>query len=273
MGLTEKKKTKQVNDKLKVNKSDFKPASFSSPYGSISYDARGNATYDPMLSAEARMTRSQGEAKILDLTKGMPTSWTAEDLYNNPFFESTNRMLQQPIAFQQEVDNKELLNRMAARNQVGSSYEAYQNDLNARRFDQLRQSASDSARAQSADAYNMAFDNRLKALSGLRADLAGAQDMAYQPLTYANQTTQANMPLRLSLLDQLQQSRTAQANMLAQQKTAMEKYFRWQNQGAEAAGVFVNAAAGGGGGESSGAFLKTAMGGGGSGGGVAAGAP
>lgn len=249
MGISQKKKDANVKSSLKVNRKDYKPTGFSSPYGDLSYDANGNATYTPVLSAMARQTRNISESKLNDLVKDMPTAWGVNDFYNNPFFESTNRLLQAPIEQQYTQDSKDLLDRLAARNQVGSSYEAYQRDLNSRRFDQLRQQAADSARTQAADAYNMAYTNRLRGIEGLRNDLANAQGMAFQPLQFANQTIQTQMPLRLAMLDTLSRNNQMLGNYYAQQKTRGQATQELLPAIIGALGQAGAAMAGGGGGE------------------------
>lgn len=88
-------------------------------------------------------------------------SFDVNDFYNNPFYNTTRNMYRRPIQDQQEADNKELMNQLNARNQTGSSYDAYQNYLQNKRYDTLYANAEDQSRLASANAYQQMFQNEL----------------------------------------------------------------------------------------------------------------
>lgn len=88
-------------------------------------------------------------------------SFDVNDFYNNPFYSTTRSMYRRPLMDQQDADNKELMNRLNARNQVGSSYDAYQQYLQNKRYDTLYANAEDQARLASANAYQQMFQNEL----------------------------------------------------------------------------------------------------------------
>ena len=111
--------------------------------------------------------------KIQELVTDIPRNLTANDLYNNPFYESTLNLLKPKVLERQNQDQKDFDAELAQRNLLGGSYDAYRRSLLNRDFRQELSDTESQARQESANAYQTQFQNRINALSTLQGQVAG----------------------------------------------------------------------------------------------------
>lgn len=176
MGSFSSKKSNKPDSKVV---SALQPASFTSPFGNLS-----NGNYQPIESSANLLNRNLADQKISSVLSGLPSQFNVNEAYNNPYYSTLSSLYKQPIAQQRSVDTTDLSNQLSARNQLGSSYEAYQRDLLNRRYDQLNNQAENQARMGAFDAYNQSVVNALNTLQGLRQDKNASQSAALEPLQY-----------------------------------------------------------------------------------------
>lgn len=173
-----------------------KPTSFYTPFGNVV-----NGTFTPIETNGQVNTRNLTLSKLEQIVGGMPTSYSVNDAYNNPFYNTMLDYTRQPINQQRQQEFSELDNTLSARNQLGSSYDAYQKYLTNQRYDTQYRQAENQARLTSADAYQQAFSNSLSALQGLRNDYNSAMEMMYRPATLAMSYQNAVSPLQTSMVN------------------------------------------------------------------------
>lgn len=151
---------------------------YSDPYGSIK-----DNVFTPVQSQDQLNTQNTTYSKLNDLVGNVPTSTSAADLYNNPFYEGLAGYYNSAIDTQEGRDKTSLSNNLNARGLAGGSYDAYSNSLLNQDYGQRRANAEIQARTGSADAYNTQLNNGLNSITTLRNDASNAMNNTYKPLT------------------------------------------------------------------------------------------
>lgn len=172
----------------------LQPANFYSPFGKME-----GGTYTPIESADQVAARGLTDRKLLSTLGAIPDTFDVNQFYNNPFYGTVLNMTRQPIDMQRQQDERNLSNQLSARNQLGSSYDAYSKNLLAQRYDDAYRQAESRARLSSADAYTTSLQSALSTLGALRNESAASQDQALQPAKLALNYQQVSSPLQQSL--------------------------------------------------------------------------
>lgn len=160
------------------------PKKYSDPFGSL--DPTGGETkFTPNESQTQIETRNNIDSQIGNLVNQTPDSFSVEDYYNNPFYETTKRMYQRTIDQERERDTKNLNDSLNARNQLGSSYDALMNRYLNQDYNSRYDQADDQSRMASANAYQQSFQNALETLRGLSNERSAQLDRAYAPAKIA----------------------------------------------------------------------------------------
>lgn len=193
--------------KSKKVKSALTPMGFSSPFGTLTYGKRGS-TYTPNLSGNYWDAFNTAEYKMANAAKSLPDSVSAEDIYNNPFYDSTVQLLSNPINRQYSQDMTDLNNELGARNQLGSSYDALMRRNMMQGRDYNLNQAQLQARGTSADAYNNAINQALAIMAGTGNLRGNLMEQAFAPAKMAAGLQSAITPLQV-----------AQANYISSQPT------------------------------------------------------
>lgn len=170
------------------------PSSFYSPFGNVVVQDK-KINLDPMQSATQTATSGLTDEKLFNLMGGVPDNITVDDIYQNPFYQNTLDLIQPKTDQQFSLMGEEMNNQLAARNQLGSSFEALQRD----KFNRLKQDAYQqneaTARQASADAFSNSNAQLLNALQILRGDRSQALEAAFAPAKIATGYQSALTPL------------------------------------------------------------------------------
>lgn len=177
MASGKKNNVNKANQATKNAVNASKPKNYSDPYGKFS-----NGVYTPNLNSDQISTRDNTLGKIDSIVAWMPTELSANDLFNNDFYQPLNNMYKGAIDSQYEKDKRELDNQLNARNQIGGSYDALKNYYMNKDYGSRYQNAQSQSRLGAADAWTQAFQNSVAGLGALRGDAMNAQNMAYQPM-------------------------------------------------------------------------------------------
>ncbi len=169
---------KQSESAMKKSIAALTPKNYSDPYGSFN---GSTGVYSPNLTPEQTQTRTTGLQKINDITSSIPTSYSANDLFNNPYYGTMSNYYNDVLNTQRESDEKALQNNLAARNQIGSSYDALQQKNLQKTYSSNALAAEAQARGDSANYYTQNLQNQLNSLQYLRNDLLNAQAYENQP--------------------------------------------------------------------------------------------
>lgn len=159
------------------------PPNFSSPYGDLNFSS-GKYTYDPNENPINTNTRETTEERLNQLVNTIPTSYSAADMFDNPYYSTLSGLYRGQLETQRAQDQKTLNDNLSARNQLGSSYDAYSNYLMNQDYGRRYDQADQQARLGSADAYNQAINTGLNSLNALRNDYTQGLNAYYQPLSY-----------------------------------------------------------------------------------------
>lgn len=193
MSFGKKKKSSSNNDEKKIQAA-LTPKPFNSEFGSYN-----KGTYTATESADQRSARQGSDATVSNLISEIPTSYSPEDVYNNPYYGTYKSYLTSDIDTRREEQQKELNDRLSARNQLGSSYDAYSNYLMNKDFNKQYGDAESQARLGSTDVFNQQFTNMLNAL-GTSQNVSTAQyNRYYQPLQYALNSQSVNTNYQVPL--------------------------------------------------------------------------
>lgn len=219
----------------KSTKTTQAPPSFLSEYGNLSYNKKRNTYgYDVTQPESMVQARATTENKLNDILSGIPTSFGVDDMYNNPFYDTYKGYLYQPLQQQQQQDQKTLRDQLSAQNQLGSSYDAYQNYLQNKQYTDAYSQAENQARLGSADAYTQALNNQLGVLSGLRNDYGQQLNAYYAPANLALGYTNAFAPYAATTVTG---SQTSDPSFLT-------RYNQYMQTNAQMAGTVAKAMAG-----------------------------
>lgn len=163
---------------LKSSISALNPKKYSDPYGS--FDGM-TGVYSPNLTDSQKQTRTTELDKINSIVAGIPTSYNVNDLFNNDYYKTFSDYYNNELSSQREADQKSLSNNLAARNQIGSSYDAYSQNLLNKNYASQGLAAEAQARGDSANYWTQALNNSLNSLGALRNDSLQAQAYENQP--------------------------------------------------------------------------------------------
>lgn len=179
MSFSAGKRNKQVNNALQ-------PFSFNSPFGGVNIWDK-DITFTPGWGDNTGIKdQMQAHAtKLPALLNSIPTEMSVNDLYNNPFYESTKNILKAPVERQRQQEMNVLRSNLNARNQIGSSYDALQHHFANQRYDDAFRGIEDQARNASANAFQQAFGNKLNALAAIRGDQGAMMEQVYAPVKLA----------------------------------------------------------------------------------------
>lgn len=156
----------------------LQPKSYSDPYGK--FDGV-TGQYTPILTDAQKQTRETGLNKINAITSAINPTPTVDDLFNNDYYNVYSKYYNDVIDTDYQKNYKQIQDNLAARNQLGSSYDALVNKDLAKVTSSNRLAAEAQARGDSANYYTQNLTNQLNTLQGLRGDLINAQNMEYQP--------------------------------------------------------------------------------------------
>jgi hypothetical protein len=208
----------------------------------------GTVNYQSFLSPDQKATQGLTDSKIMELINGMPTNVGVNDLYNNPFYQSTYDYGARELGQQKNWQLGEMNNELAARNQIGSSYDA----LRRRNFDDQYSKAyadlGDRSRTSAADAYTQALNMRLAGLSGLRNDRGAALQAEYLPFQMSMGYQQALTPLQAASANLYSQQGQLNYNRPSGIAQAVDLYAKYLNANANAMSAAGGMGGGGGGG-------------------------
>jgi len=189
--------------------SSLKPVSYSDPFGTL---AKG--VFKPNLNSDQTQTLAHIDQGMNHLTSSIPTSYSVNDAYYNPFYNTTYSLYQQPTNTQYMTSMQNLDNDLNARGQLGSSYDA----LMRRGLNQnyLSQSANNAAQARldASNAYLNALQYNLDALQGLGNAKSQMLSQIYMPAQQAVNYQHALTPLSQSTANVYSQ----QAQLIARQQ-------------------------------------------------------
>jgi hypothetical protein len=156
----------------------LQPKTYTDPYGSFN---GVTGQYSPVLTDAQKQTRETELNKINSITGSINPTPTTDDLFNNSYYSPLKNYYQDTIDTQRAQDQKTLSNNLAARNQTGSSLDAYQQSLLNKNYNSQGLAAEAQARGDSANYFTQNLQNQLNSLSGLRNDALQAQAYEYQP--------------------------------------------------------------------------------------------
>lgn len=151
--------------------------------------------YNPGQLAGEIDTYNAAKQGLSSLIPKMGQGLDINQAYDNPFYSTVSGFLNRAIDQQYGIDNKALQDKIAARNQLGSSYDAYSNYLQGVRFDKLRQDAQDQARQYAFNAYLSNQDMQNQAAQLLGSLGTNALNNYFMPWQLAQGYQQAINPL------------------------------------------------------------------------------
>lgn len=229
---------KSNSNSKKVNQAT-KPMNFSSPWGSVT-SSKSGISFNPVQSADQLATQGLTDSKILGVIQGLPTTYDVNAAYNNPYFDTVASLYKRDIDSQRAQDTREFERNLNARNQIGSSYEAYYRNLMEKDYGGRYADANDKARLASSDAYNQSINQGLNVLAGLRNDRNSALDAAMAPFKLAMGYQSALTPLQTAQANNY----SSLAQIQAQRPTWGDRLWDLGIQGLRTGGQIASAAAG-----------------------------
>jgi hypothetical protein len=187
--------------------------SFTQDQGIMKYQHKFGSAFDQ------QQTLSQ--EKSLQALQNLPTRTTVEDLYNNPFYDTTAQLLTRPIEEEKTNDTRQTAERLAAQGLSGGSYDALLRRQLAQRYSQRLDQARLQARQESSNAYQQSLQSQLNILAGLRADQQAREQLLSTGIQQAldmraDSQNQARTLMGLGNMAQQRQER---------QNTRDERYF------------------------------------------------
>ena len=182
---------------------------FNGPGGSLQ-SKMGETRYRPKTPQVVGKARAQAATGILGAIRGLPKSFDVNSYYNNPFYETTRGMLQNPIHRQYGEDQQELSNSLNARNLLGGSYGALRENMLMRERDFNLNQAEQQARGTSADAYNQSVNQNLNILNQLAAYRSNQLRDSYIPAQFGLQAQNLDLQRRQGLANITMQGAAAQ---------------------------------------------------------------
>lgn len=161
---------------------------------------KGKVSYKRKLNANERKQRALANTKLVDVLSNLPTAFDPQSTFDNPFYGTANGLMQDAIDRQYQDDSKKLQNDLNARNQIGSSYDAYSRFLMDQNYNNRRDDASKNARMMAADEYHRGIQDLFGALSGLRNERSAQYNMQLLPFQLATGYQNAVTPLQTAMI-------------------------------------------------------------------------
>lgn len=216
-GLFGKKKKKSSN------------TTYSSPWGT--FRTRGNrSTWTPNWDANQREQIGVRNARLNQATKSLPSAFSVQDMYNNPFYNDSEQLFNAPVLRQYAEDTSSLDNELNSRNQIGSSYDALRRMYLMRDRDFNLNQGRLQARQASSDAYNQSISNALQVMAGLRNDEVSQIQGQAIPMQAGLNMAQQNNALQLARMSneaQRQQSQNQSNQAMMQSALAALSLLCW----------------------------------------------
>lgn len=185
-------KSSKSNNSAIVNA--LKPASFYSPYGNYS-----NSTYSPNESIQQQQARSGSDQSLANYIAAGSNPYSIEDAYSGPVYDMILGNSNRQTDRSRERDFKELNNQLAARNQLGGSYDALMRSELSRNYSDAYQNNETNAFRESLGAIADTYVNNANIASQLSGINAQQYNRYYTPMAIANQTQMAQAPLQTAL--------------------------------------------------------------------------
>jgi hypothetical protein len=230
VGSGDEKKAEKAQKKASDS---LNPKGYRDPYGTFK-----NGVYTPNLTEGMKAGINNFDTAIGNVSGQIPQSFSINDYYNNPFYETTAELYKAPVLRQYQQDVTALDNSLNARNQLGGSYDATRRrSLDQQRDFQLNQ-ADDQSRLASANAYQQNFSNIMSSLNAALTGRGQLLDQVYAPAKLALGYQQAVAPLQQA---QANVYNTAQSAFLSR-PTTFDQILNYYSANARAAG---SAASGG----------------------------
>lgn len=135
-------------------------------------------------------------------------------MFGGPAYESSYNLLSQPIHYQQQQDDKALQDNLNAGGLLGGSFNAYQQDLQNRRYNDLLSQAQNQAHQYAFQSNNQNFQNQLAGLQGTGAARTNQYDQLYAPLKYSTAYAGTNASQQASGLQYLAQQEANKAALM-----------------------------------------------------------
>lgn len=180
MATGKKKNNSQANSAIQAGIKATQPINWSDPFGTVK-----KGVFTPTETPEQANTRNTTIGKLDSMVSNVPTSITANDLFNNPFYQTYWQGAKSNIDNQRALDTKQLDNDLNARNQMGGSYDALRRYYQDQNYGQQYTNANMLARESAANNYLKAYQSSLQGIDALRTDQARALDMLYMPAKMA----------------------------------------------------------------------------------------
>lgn len=169
------------------------PKDYYTPFGN---QVQGH--YTPLEGQATVDARNQGQTDLASVLHNMPTSYSAQDAFNNPFYQTTSDLYRQPIQQHQQADQQALDNKLAAQNQLGSSYDAYSHHLMNQDYGNQYLQADNLARLAAAGQYNTGIQQGLQAIPALQGQYNSSLQAALMPAQIAQGYQNSVSPLQQS---------------------------------------------------------------------------
>lgn len=186
-------KNKQTNSLNKKASTTVKPVATSSPLGTLA-----NGQYKPNLPGmQSNINASNAAAG--QVLGNLPTNFSLNDFYNNPFYQNTLDMYQAPINRQYQQDLNTLNSDLNAKGQSGSSYDALEHNFLNQNHDYNLNMAQNQAREAAANAYGTSINTGLQTLAGLGNYNSQALQSFYTPANFGINYQQAVSPLQQTM--------------------------------------------------------------------------
>ncbi len=170
-----------------------RPANYSDPFGSFN---GLTGVYSPNITPDQQGSLNNINAGLYGLTSGLGEAYNPEDYFNNPFYDSARNQLYSSINQRKSIDKQNLDNSLAARNQLGSSYDALANQYLNQDYNRLQSQADDQARQISASVFDNAQQNNRQNASTLADLQTSLLNALYQPFQAYSSYQNAISPLQ-----------------------------------------------------------------------------
>jgi hypothetical protein len=240
-------KTRSVNNAIGYGNAKVGQALQPQQYGSEFGYTNGQGNYHGSNSALVNDTISGQQQQIQKLSQGLPQSFSVNQMYNNPYYQTTRDMYAQPVLRQYGQDLNGLNSDLSASGQMGGAYDALRHSQLQQNRDYNLNLAENQGRLASSQAYNQNLQNQLGTISGLRSDIGSALQQYYLPQQIANQTQSAVTPLQTAAAQQYGSAAQTVAGNYASQPTWFDNYLNFINAGANGFKAVASAGAKGGG--------------------------
>jgi len=173
------------------------PKNFVSPLGNLTVKSNW-IKYAPKGYGDVAQTIGQMGDKVVGTLGNLPEKFSLNDYYNNPFYGNTLSLYKAPIERQYETDSRSLDDMLAARNQLGGSFEALMRQNLMRDRDYNLSQAESSARGASANAYMSNLQSLMDMANNLTDQRGALLQQYFMPASVAQGAQAAITPLQVA---------------------------------------------------------------------------